>query len=122
MIATNDIKIKIKLLNHKNILAQATVTLFDIWKEYGWKILKSNRVHPVFQDEVWIQAPSYKQRNEDGGIEWREVVFINDRELWQEVHKKIYDAYYMAKTQKRELGPSQEKNQDEEINIDEIPL
>lgn len=122
MITANDIKIKIRLLNHKNVLAQATVTLFDVWEEYGWKILKSNKIHPIFQEKIWIQAPSYKQRNKDGEIEWRGVVFIDNRELWQEVQKRIYDAYHMARIKGTNQESPRKENQDEKINVDEIPL
>jgi len=122
MITINDIKIKIKMLKSETVLAQATVILFDTWEEHGWKVLKSNRIHPVFQDEVWIQAPSYKQRNEDGEIKWQEVIFINNKQLWQEVQKKIYDAYYMARIKGTNQESPRKESQDEKINVDEIPL
>lgn len=96
MIHQSDIKIKIKLLSSETILAQATIILFDIWEEHGWKVLKSNRIHPDFQEELWIQAPSYQR---SGG--WKEIVFINDPQLYNQVQKKIYDAYHMAKTKKK---------------------
>ena len=92
-ISIQDIKIKIKLLDSLTILAQATVILFDCWEEKGWKILKSDRIHPVFQEEIWIQAPSYHRFGK-----WHEIVFINDRPLYDKVQEKIYDAYHLAKT------------------------
>jgi len=87
------ITIKIKLLNSSTILAQATVILFNCWEEHGWKILKSDRIHPVFQEEIWIQAPSYHRFGK-----WHEIVFINDRPLYDKVQEKIYDAYHLTKT------------------------
>jgi len=92
----NDIKIKIKLLQSGNILAQATVILFDIWEEHAWKVLKSNIIHPVFQEKIWIQAPSYKQFGK-----WREIVYINNRTLYEKVQEKIYDVYHMAKAKEK---------------------
>jgi len=92
-IPPQEIKIKIKLLDSPTILAQATVILFDCWEEHGWKILKSSKIHPDFQEEIWIQAPSY---HIGGG--WREIIFITDRDLYEAVLSKIYDAYHMAKT------------------------
>jgi DNA-binding cell septation regulator SpoVG len=117
MISRNDIKIKIKLLNSENLLAQATVILFGSWEEHGWKILKSNRVHPTFQEEIWIQSPSYKSFGE-----WKDIVFIDDRELYELVQEKIYDAYHMARSKKQGQESAKEKKSEEEINIDEIPI
>lgn len=122
-IVRDDIKIKIKLLNSGNILAQATIILFDIWEEHGWKVLKSNKVHPTFQDEVWIQSPSFKS---SGG--WKELVFINDRKLFELVQTMIYDAYHMAFTKKEGEGGIVQKdsgvdtnNEEKEINYEKIP-
>lgn len=105
-ITPQDIKIKIKLLNSTTILAQATVILFDCWEEHGWKILKSNRIDPISQEEIWIQAPSYRLGNG-----WKEIVFINDRELYDTVLSKIYDAYHMAKS--KNDGQKSVENYDE---------
>lgn len=91
----DDIKIKIKLLESKSLLAQATVIIFDVWEEHGWKVLKSDRIHPEFQEELWIQAPSYKV-----GGQWKELVFINDKDLFETVQERIYDAYRMALNKK----------------------
>lgn len=112
----NDIKIKIKLINSPTILAQATVILYDVWEEHGWKILRSDRIHRVFQEEIWVQAPSYKTFGE-----WKELVFINERELYDKVQEKIYDAYHMARS-KKEGQESLKKDENEEINPRDIPL
>lgn len=116
IIHPNDIKIKIKMLNSETLLAQATVILFDVWEEHGWKVLKSDRMHPVFQEEIWIQAPSYKKFGN-----WKELVFISERDLYDKLQEKIYDAYCMARN-KNEGQESVVNNQNEEINIEDIPL
>lgn len=122
MITIADIKIKIKLLNSKTILAQATVILFDVWEEHGWKVLRSNRIHPIFQEKIWIQAPSFQsKKNHD---DWKEMVFINDRKLWEQVLEKIYDAYHMAQTREIDQKSVKKSNQrsTEDVDPDEIPL
>lgn len=115
-----DIKIKIKLLNSKTIFAQATVILFDIWEEHGWKILKSNRLHDDFQEYIWIQAPSYKAYGA-----WKEIVFINNKWLYNKVQEKIYDAYHKTKTKKEAMKPAKKNEKGYKlvnVNADEIPF
>ena len=90
----NEVKVKIKMISSGSILAQATIILFDVWEEKGWKVLKSNREHPTFQDYVWIQAPSFNTAGQ-----WKEIVFVNDKRLYEEVQQKIFDAYVMEKNQ-----------------------
>lgn len=115
-ITIDDITVKIKLLKSETILAQATVILFDIWKEHGWKVLKSDRLHSKFQEYIWFQAPSYKFIGK-----WNEIVFIDDSKLFDEVIGKIYDAYCLA----RSKNPNQGKDDEtviEEVNLDDINL
>jgi len=109
----NDINIKIKLLSSDTILAQATVILFDEWEEHGWKVLKSNKIHQTYNEEVWIQAPSFKN-----GAVWKEIIFINNSQLFIEVQNKIYDAFKYARDKKEAL--SNQDNQESEINEKEV--
>jgi len=115
-ITINDITVKIKLLKSETILAQATVILFDVWKEHGWKVLKSDRLHSQFQDYVWIQAPSYKL-----GGKYCEMAFIDDRKLYEALMEKIYDAYSLAKCKDPNSGV-EEQIPTEEVNIDDINI
>lgn len=105
-ISPQDIKVKIKLLDSPTMLAQATVILFDCLEIHGWKILKSDRIHPDFQEPLWIQAPSYR-----AGASWREIIFITDRPLYESVLSKIYDAYHMAKTKDNGLRSTKKYDQ-----------
>lgn len=115
-ITINDITVKIKLLKSETILAQATVILFDVWKEHGWKVLKSDRIHSQFQDYIWIQAPSYKFLGK-----WNEIVFIDDSRLFEQVMEKIYDAYCLARSKNPNQGTENE-TVNEEVNLDDINL
>ena len=92
MITRSDIKVKIKLLSSETLYAQAEVILFDYWHEKGWKVLKSSRPHYQFGENVWIQAPCFKVGNQ-----WKEIVFIENRDVYELVQEVIYDAYHMAK-------------------------
>jgi len=101
-ITINDVKVKIKLLKSSGkILAQATVILFDVWEEHGWKILTSNKIHPVFQESIWIQAPSFKLKNKEGKLDWRETVYIADPKLYSSVEEKIYDSYCLVRNRRK---------------------
>ncbi|KKQ23744.1 MAG: hypothetical protein US40_C0007G0058 [Candidatus Roizmanbacteria bacterium GW2011_GWC2_37_13] len=115
-ITIDDITVKIKLLKSETILAQATIILSDVWKEHGWKVLKSDRLHPKFQEYLWFQAPSYKFM----GKYW-EIVFIDDNKLYEAVIEKIYDAYCLA----RSKNPTQNEKEEtitEEVSLDDIDL
>ena len=105
-ITSNDIKIKIKVVNSGYLLARATVTLFDVWIEKGWRVMKSKTIHPVFKEEVWIQAPCYK--NDKG---WQEIVFIDNEPIYKMVQQMIFDAYQIARIQKDTLDSSEDKPQ-----------
>jgi len=116
----NDIKVQIKLLNSNTLLAQATVIFFETLETHGWKVLKSNRIHPNFGEEVWIQAPSYK-RHKNGKTDWKEIIYITDKGLYEQVSEKVYDAYHLART--RKAGEeSIEENKAEEINPEDVPF
>lgn len=88
-----DIKIKIKLLKEGGkTLAQASITLFDCWTEHGWRIMKSDHLHPILQEEIWIQSPCFR-----AGITWKEMVFVDNLELYEKLQEKIYDSYRLEK-------------------------
>jgi len=116
-ITINDITVKIKLLKSETILAQATVILFDVWKEHGWKVLKSDRPHPKHQDCLWFQAPSYRLGNS-----WHEIVFIDDLELYEAVIEKIYNAYHLAKSKQPYQGEKDEGINPEDVDLGDIDL
>lgn len=108
----SDISIKIKILSSDTIFAQATVILFDEWEEHGWKVLKSKKINDLYGEEVWIQAPSYK----NGGI-WKELVFVNNPQLFQAVQDKIYNAFKYARDKKEALS-----GENKEVNINPIEV
>ncbi len=116
-ITINDITVKIKLLKSESMLAQATVILFDVWKERGWKVLKSDRPHPKFQDYLWFQAPSYRL-----GSNWHEIVFIDNLDLYEAVIEKIYNAYHLARSKQPDQETKEEKINPEDVDLENINL
>lgn len=110
----NDIEIKIKLLKTGSTLAQAQIILFDEWIEKGWRVIKSNNEHPTFHDYVWIQAPCYKSREK-----YQEMVYIDNRRLYEEVHAKIFDAYLREKNRENIIGDLNDIKPEEVDKINE---
>jgi hypothetical protein len=95
----SDIEIKIKLLKSEKTLAQATITLFGEWIEKGWRINRSKNEHPTFHDYIWIQSPCFKSKEK-----WHEMVYIDNRQLYEEVQAKIFDAYIREKSKNDAVG------------------
>lgn len=110
-----DIEIKIKLLKSESTLAQVTLILFGQWVEKGWRVSRSKVEHPTFHDYVWIQPPCFP----GGGGKWQEIVYIDDRRLYEEVHAKIFDSYCREKNKEDAVSGSQDINYEE---IDKQPL
>jgi len=93
-----DISVKIKILKDTGkTLAQASVTLFGIWTEKGWRIMTSDHLHPILGDYIWIQSPCFRTGNV-----WKEMVFIDDRKTYEKLQEKIYDAYHLTKIKQGE--------------------
>lgn len=133
-ISRNDIEVKVQIINSGNLVARATVILFDVWEEHGWRIMKSIKTHPTFGEEIWIQAPCFKTTNKKGEKVWKEITYISNKPTWELVHEMIYDAYHMARSKKEGLDGVESKenseneksqivqNQSEEVNPDDIPF
>jgi hypothetical protein len=100
LIGRDDIKVKVVITNSGVLIARATVILFNVWEEHGWRIMKSTKEHPNFRESVWIQAPCFKTTNNKGESVWKEIVYINDKPTWEFVQEMIYDAYFMARSKK----------------------
>ena len=121
----DDIEIKITLLNSATLFARATVILFGCWEIHGWRVMKSTKLHPVYQENIWIQAPCFKTTNSKGEKVWKEIVYITDKPTWELVHGMIYDAFHMERSKKEGLAglPSKSTNStSEEVNPNEIPF
>ena len=107
VIEAHDIKIKIKLLSSTTVIAQATIILFDYWEEHAWKVLKSKKLHEMFQDYVWIQPPCFQSHGK-----WKELVFIDNIEIYNLVQMKIYNAFKFARDKQESLKSDEIKTED----------
>ncbi len=132
MITIDDITIKIRILNRPWLLAQATVIFCDILETKGWKVLRSTKMHDRFQEEIWIQAPSFSKGVINGKEVWDEIIWVNDKELYKQIEEKIYNAFFVKRNKENgEQGVAEAMKREEEINVpenledinpDDIPL
>lgn len=119
----SDIKVKIVLKEHKNMLARATVIFFEVVETHGWRVMTSEHEHPQFSERIWIQAPSFKTFKN-----WKEIVYIPDKKTWELVNECIYDAFCMARSKKigtegmDKAETPDDTNIGEEVNPDDIPF
>ena len=117
-INSNDISVKLVLIDQPSILARATVIFLDCIETHGWRVMPSRQMNHLFNDEVWIQAPSVRKGN-DG---WKEVVYIGDKDAYQTIQQKIYDAYFMARQKDKDLKNSASVIPTENIDIDQLSI
>jgi len=106
----SDIQVKVRMMDNPKLLAQATVVIFGIVEIHGWRVMPSTKVHPKFQEQLWIQPPVYK-----AGAGWKPIIWITDIELYTEIESLIYDTYLQAKVK----TPPTTKD---EVSIDDIPF
>ncbi len=111
-----DVKVKIKLLKDAGkTLAQVDLILFDGWTEHGWRVMTSEHLNPILQEHIWIQSPCFRI-----GSTWKEMVFVDDKKLYEKLQEKIYDSYHLSK-----IKQDQEQNSASFENgepIEEIPF
>lgn len=88
-----DITVKIKLRQTGKMLAQAEIIFGNIIETKGWRIMFSDKIHPRFQEGLWIQPPSYRT-----AWKWNPVIYINNRTLYDLIEEKIYNAYRLERT------------------------
>lgn len=119
-------------MKHPWILARATVIFLEVVETKGWKVLRSTKRHPRFQEELWFQAPSFPRGTKNGKPDWEETVWVADRRLYEEIEEKLYNSYRSARDKEEgKDGAIEAMNQSEEIDIpenledvnpDDIPL
>lgn len=110
----DDVTVTIKLLREpKTILAQATLTFYNLIEIHGYTISNTQKIHPKFGEFVWIQPP----RQNTYGL-WIKLVFIKNKDLWAEIEQKIYDTYCQTIAN----NPTRSISNAEEVNPDDIPI
>lgn len=113
-----DIKIKTKLLKQGGkTLAQASIVLFDCWTEHGWRIMTSEHLNPLLQEYVWIQSPCFR-----AGVTWKEMVFVDNKELYERLQEKIFDSYKLAKYKEPQPDQIEAEKIFTDTQSDEVPF
>jgi DNA-binding cell septation regulator SpoVG len=88
----DDIKVQIKMSSSSALLAQASVIFDGVIETKGWRIMPSTKVHPRFQEPLWIQPPSYHVGNM-----YKPIVYIANKEIYSQVEEKIFNEYTRAR-------------------------
>lgn len=111
----NDIKITIQLKDKASLLANAIVSLNTI--AFGFVTIKDFQIwrSKVFNDRLQEQI-NIKPPTRAFFGKFLERVFIEDKNKWYELEQMIYDAF------NNERNKKQANNNNEEVNIDDIPL
>lgn len=110
----DDFSVKVTIAFAKgNVLAQVHVVICGVFETHGWRIMKSKFIHPVFQEQVWIQPPKYSS-----GLEWKNMIFVAHADLYKQLEEKIYDAYHYAK----QHTPPESGAMREEVKVEDIPI
>jgi|GEM_PF-2233734 len=91
-IEIDKMKIEIKLSNKPNLMA--TVALgFGYLKIKGFRLSVSE--HPnerMGKEKLYLQVPSIRM-----GQGYFKIVFIESKDLWQEIEKRVFEAYKSKK-------------------------
>jgi len=116
----DDITVRIKLIDppRSTLLAQAEVIFNDLIETKGWRIMPSQKIHPKFQELLWIQPPVHKV-----GFQYHPTVFIADKLLYEQVEEKIYYKYRSVKSNTPPSNPSTAtsgEDKEQEVNINDI--
>lgn len=92
-----DFIVKIYLRENKSMLAQVEVMLGPV-KMIGFRVMKNR---PEYEgDDIYVTEPRYLVNGK-----YISAIFIENKELWATLQKKIKDAYYKAlEGRENELG------------------
>lgn len=114
--SVGNIQIKLNLRDKGRLRAQVEVIFGQTIETKGWRVMQSNRLHPKYQEYIFIQPPSYKTAKG-----WRPIVWTDDKELYTKIEDEIYDAYSKAKilSGMDKDSPSPET---ETVDVNELPI
>lgn len=116
VIDTIKVHIKFPTEPESGVLAVAIVSLGPI-KIKGFKIQESDYLNK-HGDRIWISPPANRGRNG----RFHDTVFIEDRDLWNEIEEEIYQEYKRRKEERdNEIPIIEEKSARQNLN-NEIPI
>lgn len=100
IIIPDDIEVRLILNNKPPMLARASVIFGKTVETHGWRVLISveGKIHPRFQEKIWVQPPSYiAGREKNGKIKYNPLVWVANEKLYAAIEDKIYDAYCLKR-------------------------
>ncbi len=87
-----EIKVKIKLSDKTNLEATAVLDFGDITVK-GFRLSTSEHENPNMSNaKLYLQPPSYR-----AGRTYQKLVFVNDKEKWEEIERLVFKEYKKAK-------------------------
>lgn len=110
-ISIDDIEVFLKPIKTGNDLASVNIIIGELFSIRGFRISKSQNIHPRFQEAIWIQPPKYFY----GGF-YHIMFFVNDKNLYSELEEKIYNTF----NQMKQRGEFNRMNED--VNPYDVPI
>jgi hypothetical protein len=103
-----DLKVKVKILEGPKILGIATV-YNPPWTYHNYLILKSKYSNER-GEYLWVKPPAYK----DNIGKWHDIIYLEDKELWKQLERKINDEYLKEKEKNGQPGEGRFTDEDYE--------
>ena len=89
-IKIDEIEVKIKLSDKLDLKATAVIDFGDITIK-GFRLSVSKHKNENLDSEMlYLQVPCFFAGK------WREIVFINDKDKWKQIEKKVFEEYCKA--------------------------
>ena len=110
-ISIDNIDVYVKLINNGFDFAHANIIICKVFEIHGFRISKSQKLHPKFQEMIWIQFPKYPI----GGF-YKYLIFVTNKKLYNDIEEKIYNQYNLKRQQ------SDNKRMDENVNPNTVPI
>lgn len=94
-IKIDEIKVEIKLSDKPNLKARAVVN-FGEFTVKGFRLsVSEHESNNLDQEKLWLQPPSYL-----AGRKWQPVFFIENKDVWRALERKVYEEYKKCKLEK----------------------
>lgn len=111
-ICTKDLEISVKIVENQKLKAIVTIDFKDLVIK-GFRVFDSEHENDHGYN-LWVTPPSYQS----GGGKYHPIFFMEDKELWKQVEKKICQEYEKASDEhfQKRMGIG------EEVDIEDIKL
>lgn len=100
----SEIKVKIWVISNPSGNERGIATLkFGQFYISGFRIMKNDEAHKG-ATEYWVAPPAYRTRKG----KFQTIFWLADKELWQEIQKKVLQEYESLLARKPELKSDQD--------------